>query len=174
MDNAKPPKKNKKKAVLIAIILLLIAAAGVFVFLNWNTWFGSSNNPSNPSNPFSIDPNAGDAVPNEAATGSASKGIKIPGYPSITIAKDSENVKMALMNPEDNPCYFKFEIILNETGEKIYESQYVPPGKTISDVTLTKPLAQGEYPATIKISTVALDQTTPMNGADVDTVLIAK
>lgn len=171
MDNAKSQKKNKKKAVLIAIILLLIAAAGVFVFLNWNTWFGSSNNPSNP---FSIDPNAGDAVPTEAATGSASKGIKIPGYPSITIAKDSENVKMALMNPEDNPCYFKFEIIFNETGEKIFESQYVPPGKTISDVTLTKPLAQGEYPATIKISTVALDQTTPMNGADVDTVLIAK
>jgi hypothetical protein len=81
---------------------------------------------------------------------------------------------MALMNPEGNPCYFKFEIVLKDTGETIYESQYVPPGKTISDVTLTRPLSEGEYNATIKISTVALDQQTPLNGANVETVLIAK
>jgi hypothetical protein len=81
---------------------------------------------------------------------------------------------MALMNPEGNPCYFKFEIVLKDTEETIYESQYVPPGKTISDVTLTRPLSEGEYNATIKISTVAMDQQTPLNGANVETVLIAK
>ena len=39
---------------------------------------------------------------------------------------------------------------------------------------LSKPLAAGEYPATIKITTVALDGETPLNGANVETVLIAK
>ena len=58
---------------------------------------------------------------------------------------------MALLNPEGNPCYFKFTIVLKDTDETIYESQYVPPGQSITDVTLTKPLAEGEYNATIKI-----------------------
>ena len=46
--------------------------------------------------------------------------------------------------------------------------------QNISDVTLKRPLSEGEYKATIKISTVALDKSTALNGANVETVLIAK
>ena len=81
---------------------------------------------------------------------------------------------MALMNPEGNPCYFKFELVLKDSGETIFESKYVKPGDCIYDVHLNKPLAKGEYPATIKISTISLDGETPLNGANVETVLIAK
>ena len=165
-------RKSKKPLIIIIIVILVIAAAGAVLYFNWGNWFG--NNPVQDTNSdFVIDPNAGDgSVPTQSPQKAES--IQIPGYPSITIAANTPNVTMALLNPEGNPCYFKFEIVLKDSGETIYESQYVPPGKTITDVTLTHGLSEGEHPATIKISTVALDQKTPLNGANVETVLIAK
>lgn len=165
-------KKSKKPLIIIIIVILVIAAAGAVLYFNWGNWFG--NNPAQDTNSdFVIDPNAGDgSAPTQAPQKAES--IQIPGYPSITIAANTPNVTMALLNPEGNPCYFKFEIVLKDTDETIYESQFVPPGKTITDVTLTHGLSEGEHPATIKISTVALDQKTPLNGANVETVLIAK
>lgn len=81
---------------------------------------------------------------------------------------------MALLNPDGNPCYFKFELVLKSTGETIYTSKLVPPGKAITNITLSKALAEGEYDATIKISTYSLTDQSAMNGANVETVLVAK
>ena len=107
-------------------------------------------------------------------TGEKPTGIRIPGYPSITIEADKKDVQMNLMNPEGNPCYFTFEIVLNDTGETIYTSKMVEPGKAITEVTLDKALAAGEYPATIKITTASLTDGSAMNGANVETTLIAQ
>lgn len=101
-------------------------------------------------------------------------GIKISGYPSITIPADTKTVTMALINPEGNPCYFKFELMLKDTGELLYESKLVPPGDAITEITMSKALPAGEYDATIKISTLSLDGTTALNGANEETVLIAE
>ena len=176
---------KKRHIVIIIILVLLLICGGIFVGLNWNNWFGGNGDKddktvqasqmSQPENSVDLDPNAGTwegSKPEDK--GGASQGIKIPGYPSITIAADSKNVTMALLNPEGNPCYFKFEIVLKDTDETIFESKYVEPGKAITDVELTKPLSAGEYPAIIKISTLSLDGSSPMNGANVETVLIAK
>lgn len=172
----------KKGHIIIAVIIvLLLIIGGLVVGLNWNSWFGNTDtvptasDTSKPDIDIDIDPNAGDwtgSKPEDKEP--SSKGIKIPGYPSITIAADTENVTMALLNPEGNPCYFKFEIVLKESNKTIYESKYVEPGKAITNVALTQPLSAGEYPATIKISTLSLDGKSPMNGANVETVLIAK
>ena len=89
------------------------------------------------------------------------EGIRIPGYPRITISADTKDVTMNLQNPEGNPCYFTFEIILTEGEETIYTSKLVEPGKA-------------EYPAVIKITTTSLTDGSAMNGADVETVLIAQ
>ena len=166
-------EKDKKKIIVIIALVVVVIALAVLLIIALTKSPGSDTSSQNTNSDFMIDPNAGDgSIPIEAP-GKADS-IKIPGYPSITIAANTPNVKMALLNPEGNPCYFKFEIVLKDTGETIYESQYVPPGKTITDVTLTHGLSAGEHPATIKITTVALDQKTPLNGANVETVLIAK
>ena len=81
---------------------------------------------------------------------------------------------MNLMNPEGNPCYFTFEIVLSDTGESIYKSAMVEPGKTISNVKLNHSLSAGEYKAVIKISTSSLTDGTAMNGANVETTIVAK
>ena len=180
---------QKKHIVIAVIIIIILLIGGVLVGANWSKWFGGEQpepvqaevsqaetvpDASKPA--LDIDPNAGnwDGKMPEDKSDNQEVGIKIPGYPSITIAKDTENVTMALLNPEGNPCYFKFEIVLKDSGETIFESKYVPPGDAITDVTLTRPLAEGEYNATIMITTIALDQETPLNGANVETVLIAK
>ena len=172
---------TKKQLIIGGVIIALLIAGGIILGVNWSKWFGgdkigeTSLADSSSHSGIELDENAGQYTGEKPKdNGGASEGIKIPGYPSIAIAKDSEDVQMALMNPEGNPCYFKFEIVLKDTDETIYESQFVPPGKTITDVTLTHGLSEGEHPATIKISTVALDQKTPLNGANVETVLIAK
>ena len=173
---------KKRHIVVIAIIILLLLFGGVFVGLNWNNWFGENevqptqtSQASEPENSVDIDPNAGDWTGSKPVDQEpSSKGIKIPGYPSITIAANTKNVTMALLHPEGNPCYFKFEIVLKDTDENIFESKYVEPGKAITDVKLKRPLSAGEYPAIIKISTLSLDGSSPMNGANVETVLAAK
>ena len=173
---------QKKHIVIAAVIILLLLIGGVTLGANWNKWFGDkqpdttvseTEDGSKPS--IELDENAGEYTGEKPKDqGGEEVGIKIPGYPSITIAKDTEDVQMALMNPEGNPCYFKFELVLKDSGETIFESKYVKPGDCIYDVYLNKPLAEGEYPATIKISTISLDGETPLNGANVETVLIAK
>ena len=102
------------------------------------------------------------------------EGIRIPGYPRITISADTKDVTMNLQNPEGNPCYFTFEIVLTEGEETIYTSKLVEPGKAITDVTLSRALEKGEYPAVIKITTTSLTDGSAMNGADVETVLVAQ
>ena len=173
---------QKKHIIIAVIIIILLLVGGITLGANRDKWFGDkqpdttvseTEDGSKPS--IELDENAGEYTGEKPKDqGGEEVGIKIPGYPSITIAKDTEDVQMALMNPEGNPCYFKFELVLKDSGETIFESKYVKPGDCIYDVHLNKPLAEGEYPATIKISTIALDQETPLNGANVETVLIAK
>ena len=173
MNSTKKKNEKKKRIIIIVLAVVVVALAVILIFTLSKEPESSNTNPQDTNSDFIIDPNAGDGV-TVTETPQKADSIKIPGYPSITIAANTPNVTMALLNPEGNPCYFKFEIVLKDTDETIYESQFVPPGKTITDVTLTRGLSEGEHPATIKISTVALDQKTPLNGANVETVLIAK
>lgn len=183
MNDKKGITISKKTLAVIALIILLLVAGGVALGLN----LGRSKNTGD-TQPVSqsaqeskkpgieLDENAGQytgELPKDKS-GDSAVGIKIPGYPSITIAKDTQDVKMALLNPEGNPCYFKFVIALKDSGETLFESKYVKPGDCIYDVHLEKPLTEGEHPAVIKITTIALDGETPLNGANVETVLKAK
>ena len=169
-----------KKTLIISLIVLLLLMVGVVTLaLNWNNWFGDV--PDGPSSSqtgdLDIDPGAddwdGQKLPDKTDDAPA-VGIKIPGYPSITLPKDQKTVNVALLNPEGNPCYFTFEIVLKDTGESIYKSKLVPPGQAITEITMTKALSAGEYNATIKITTTSLEDGSAMNGANVETVLIVK
>ena len=176
---------SRKQLIVIAAVVVVLLAGAIVLGLNFKNWFGDKEDASSgetvsqaaesTAGGVELDPNAGEYTgekPQEK--GGAAQGIKIPGYPSITIAKDTEDVRMSLLNPEGNPCYFKFVIVLKDTQEKIFESKYVEPGKSISDVHLTRPLEAGEYTAVIQITTIALDGKTPLNGANVETKLIVK
>ena len=168
---------SKKTLVIVLIVFLLLIAGSVTLALGWNSWFGEGGPSSSQNGDLEIDENAGDwnggELPDKTDD-APSVGIKIPGYPSITLPKDQKTVHVALVNPEGNPCYFTFELVLKDTGESLYKSKLVPPGKAITEITMSKALSAGQYNATIKISTTSLEDGSAMNGANVETVLIVK
>ncbi len=168
---------SRRTLIIIIIAVILLIAGATIVGLNWNNWFGEKPDTSTPTSQTSpdIDPNASEWTGQQPEDkGGEAVGIKIPGYPSITLPKDTANVTVALLNPEGNPCYFTFELVLKDTGETLYKSKLVPPGQAITSITLAKALSAGEYDATIKISTTSLSDGSAMNGANVETVLIVK
>jgi len=171
----------KKSYIIIgSIVILLLLVGALIIGLNWDNWFGN-NIPDNPSSSQSgtldIDSNAsewnGEKLQDKTEDKPAA-GIKIPGYPSITLPANQKNVSVALLNPEGNPCYFVFELLLKDTGESLYTSKLVPPGQAITQISLSRALGAGEYNATIKITTYSTADQSPMNGANVETVLIVK
>lgn len=114
---------------------------------------------------------SGDQLPDKSADTGEAVGIKIPGYPSISLPANQQTVQVALLNPEGNPCYFTFELVLSDTDEVLYTSKQVPPGQMIEEITLTRPLEAGQYNATLRITTASLQDGSAMNGANVETIL---
>ena len=171
---------EKKFLVVAILVIFILMVAIVVVALNWSSWFGKdvSDPPTTSQNGnLDIDPDAGDwngQTRPDKTDDVPAVGIKIPGYPSITLPKGQKKVNVALVNPEGNPCYFTFELVLKDTGETLYKSKLVPPGKAITEITMSRALSAGEYNATIKISTTSIADGSAMNGANVETVLIVK
>ena len=84
----------------------------------------------------------------------------------MCIRDSSDTVEVPLVNTEGNPCYMKFAVKLKDSGEVLYESELVPPGKAVPEIRLNRPLEAGTYPVAVEISTFSLDDPTqPLNGA---------
>lgn len=157
--------KNKKRILMMAGSIFVVVIVAVVVY------FLVRQDSKDPAFSPDLDENA---IVQTDGIKEKPERIRNPGYPRITISADTKDVTMNLQNPEGNPCYFTFEIILTEGEETIYTSKLVEPGKAITDVTLSRALEKGEYPAVIKITTTSLTDGSAMNGADVETVLIAQ
>ena len=159
---------KKKKKILMVILILLCAAAAVGAVYA----FGQKNKDDKAA-VESMDGEASETTSEENAE-TARSGIRIPGYPTITIKADTTDVEMNLMNPEGNPCSFVYEIVLSDTEEVLYTSEALEPGETITNVTLSRALPAGEYDAVVRISTTSLEDGSSMNGANVKTVIKAE
>lgn len=156
--------KMKKIKILIGLCILILIGAACHLL-------GKQQDPSDPAFRPNLDSGAVTPVEEEE---DQPDGIRIPGYPRITIPAGETKVSMNLMNPEGNPCYFTFELVLTDTEETLYTSKMVEPGKAITEVELSRGLEKGEYSAIIRISTASLKDGSPMNGANVETVLVAE
>ena len=49
--------------------------------------------------------------------------VTIPGIGYIRAAAGSKNVAVQLYNPEENPCLFAYEIVLDDTKETLWKSE---------------------------------------------------
>lgn len=100
--------------------------------------------------------------------------IAIPGYGDIQMNAGEDKAYIALWNPDDNPCYFKFEIVLSESEESIYKSGLIPPGNAVTTVKFNREFEKGVHPITIRIQTFDLeDYTKGLNGGEVKTRLVS-
>ena len=82
---------------------------------------------------------------------SAGQIMQIPDIGKIAIAADTVEIALLLQNPKENTLDCVFEIILSETGEILCKTEPVEPGMYIEHLTLSKPLAKGDYNAVLKI-----------------------
>lgn len=163
--------KNKKRILILSGSILVIAMIAVGLYFLLTKKDSDSDIKPDPDMVAESEP---DTVVESDSVAEKPEGIRIPGYPRITIQADTKDVMMNLINPEGNPCYFTFEIVLTDENETIYVSEMVEPGKAVTNVTLSRALEKGEYPAVIKITTTSLEDGLAMNGANVETVLVVQ
>lgn len=153
----------KTSHILIgALAVVLLVVGGVF-FGMWLTMSQIDHE---------IDPNAKEyedifVAPDEVAPGN----LSAPGYDQVTFRAGRRNVQIVLPNPAVNPCYFRFSLILPDTHETLYRSGLVPPGKAITDITLSRPLEVGTYRLEIVIEAASLEDRSTMNGITMEVVL---
>ena len=96
------------------------------------------------------------------------EGIKIPGYGDITMSAEEDTWKLTLLNPEGNPCYFQYSLEIAETGEEIYQSDLIEPGKAITEFAVKNVPDKGNYELYLNIHTFSIDENKePLNGAQV-------
>lgn len=148
--------------VQLAIIACLIVG-GVFV---WNSL--QSDNPI-------FEPSAGEYKPEvDIAKDADTTSIQIPGYGDIRMQAGTDVAYIALWNPNTNPCYFQFRIVLDNGNKTIYESKLIKPGYAVTTVNLNQRFEQGKYPITIQINTYKLnDYKVRLNGGEIKTNLVA-
>lgn len=152
--------KNSKVLVIVLIaVIAILAAVGItmgVLLMNNNS---SQTQDTAKQQGVVFDSDASHYEQEVSNAGGAEQGIKIPGYPDMTISSESTDFPITLLNPEENPCNFKFTLSLQETGE------------TLCTTDLVKPIEKGTYTLIINISTYSVDSNSQMNGAQVKSTL---
>lgn len=154
---------NKKKTAGYTLIIVGITALVcilIFIFLGYHFFL-------KPGVEFEADQTASQTAAN-------SDTISIPGFETWTIDAGKTKAFANFYNPDKNTCYFVISVILDDTGETVYESKYIKPGQHLYEVELTRALKAGNYKATLHYSTYSSTDLTPLNGADVPFDLVVK
>ena len=158
-------RKKRQWIILAAVLVILAAAAGLFL-----TFGTRRENPDGKGIVLEEGAEDWDGEMKDMSEGQT--GIKIPGYGEITVPTGETTWKITLANPEENTCYFKYTVTIDDSETPIYESDLIEPGKAVRELEVTEPLEAGDYEIHLNISTYAMDEElTPLNGAVVKAVL---
>lgn len=161
-------KTSSKKILIIVIIAALICAAGVFTAYQFGKKAVVSEAEQNAAG-VTVDENAREWDKDlDALSGKETEGIKIPGYGELTVPAGDKNWNITLLNPKDNNCYFVYSITIDDSDEVLYESNYIEPGKAVTEFEVKKGLEAGEYKINLNIAAYSMDdEHTRLNGANV-------
>ncbi len=126
---------------------------------------------------LSIDPYAGTYEPAIQSTEAESTGgIAIPGWDTIRLEADREEVSANLLNPSDNEGRYNltFTITIDGEDEPITVTGLIPPGKSALQLTLSKALPAGTYNATVLIQPYRISDGSAANNAEIKTTLVVE
>lgn len=158
------------KTVLLILLVVVLVAGGVFVGMNWNSWFGEDDTPVTAD----LDENAEDYTGDrDVYQGDKNTDtISIPGFDIMNLQAGVKEQSVNLYNPEQNTCYFRMTLLL-EDGTELWSSDLLEPGKAIYNITLNQTLEAGEYEnASIRYECFTMDgNMTQLNGADMKMTL---
>ena len=179
MKQEKPDenRSDRKWKILVGILAVLLILCGTWIIWGGVPFFPAAapndDGSSSQGGGLVIDPNAGELV--------KPPGVTIPGFDSMTIRANTEEVLgINLYNPSENEdwYYLTFQLaLLDENGavsEVLYESQLLPPGLYLQDITLSRGLAPGEYDAVMQVQPYRIADKSPTNSADLRMTIIVK
>ena len=139
---------------LLAVLAVLIATLTVFL-----AWYIPNNSEKIPG----LD-EAAVAYHIEGMVNEDPSRIMIPSLTTMALPAGQTEVEYVLFNPEGNPCYFRYQMVLSDTGETLYESGLIEPGTAVINWSLDRSLEPGTYEAEMRISTYSIDDVdTQMN-----------
>ena len=170
---------DKKWKILVGILAVLLILCGTWILWGGVPFFPAAapndGGSSSQGGGLMIDPNAGEYVKPVVP------GVTIPGFGEMTIpANTKELIGINLHNPSKNEgwYYLTFKLCLldknGEVSEVLYESQLLPPGLYIQDITLSRGLAKGTYEAVMQVQPYRIADNTPTNNADMRVTIVAK
>lgn len=153
-------KKRKKWLALLLLLLLLIPLLfGVKYFIDQNKKVDLDE--------AAISYQMPNGVKNENP-----EEIMMPVFGELKMVEGTTEITAGLANPEGNPCYFKYSIVLKEGNKVLYESKWIEPGTAVVELNISEKLPKGSHPILIKIDTGTLaDPEVAMNGGEIESVL---
>ena len=163
---------GRAKWIILLIVVAVVAVCATLLITQ--PWAGGDENP--PGGGLIIDSGAGDYV-SQVIDAKIEPNVAVPGWSSITIPSGTTQVtSVDFYNPEENAglYYLTYKLSLADTGEVLYESNAIPPGKHIQSITLSRALPAGTYDAVIHVQPYRISDETPTNNAEMETKLIVK
>ena len=150
MDNEKK-KLDPRNALIVVLIVVAVAAIALAV------WALSTRQAAEPEKPL-LTPKP---TPTEAPLTNT---IALPQFAWLNMEADKTEQPLTFDNPQRNFAHFRVSLVMD--GETLWESELLAPGETSKPVTLSKPLAAGEYQVELCYACFAdAEGTSPLNGA---------
>ncbi len=161
--------EQKEKHFPTKIVLLMIVAAAVIAVGAVILFMNRKEVPSSEAGRV-VDWDV-EAEPEDTA--GEVPGIRIPGYETMSFQAGETVQSVNIGNPLGNPCYFVISIQIVD-GAELFHSDYLKPGEGFESIEINEPLATGEYTAMVQYKCYALDDKSPLNGANAEFRLIVK
>lgn len=101
----------------------------------------------------------------------AGANIAIPGYEKLDFAAGKAAQSVNLKNPPENACTFVLTLTL-EGGETLWTGEALSPGEAFTSITLNRALDAGEYTATLHYDCYTIEDSRPLNGAEIQVTIV--
>lgn len=162
-------QKSNRGLMIIIIILLIAILVGGGIFAIYFIMGGTFEKAV--TGGVGYDPSATD-IENEIVR----PGVAIPGWSKMTIPADSTEIAVDFFNPESNAGYYSmtFELSLVDTGETLFTSGLILPGKRLKNVTFSRALPAGEYDAILTVQPYTIAEMEPTNNLQSKMKLVVK
>ncbi|RDB60883.1 hypothetical protein C1878_12605 [Gordonibacter sp. 28C] len=155
-EGAQEKRRKRKKILLVLLLLLLLLALGTCTAVNL---LGDKQEdaPAAVAVMPGLDANAEDISDREGME-SAMQSAADANYftlqvnPDASFSSQTGEGRFELVNPLDNVFPISFDITLDESGQKVYQSGAVMPGKQIRGIALDSTPDPGSYRATVNVS----------------------
>lgn len=160
--------KKKKTGVIIIIIVIVVAAIVIGGYFIWQN--------SQPKSGFVVDRMAQDGFLEDKTQEEIQAlldqvveegrfNVSINSNPVFENGASEGNLRIE--NVPGNRYYMKVIVVLDDTGETVYESDGLKQGQYIENVKLSKTLPKGEYPATAMFTAINPDTLSEEGAAEV-------